>query len=400
MATRPAETPAVLRSALSWGVLGVMLAIGCAIERAPADKDEWLETETAPDMLAVVGPEVVLPALDAYLAAADRLAQSLESWDGHEGSSRDAALAAFGEAMVAWQQLEPMQLGPAASSLSSPIGEDLRDEIYSWPTVNPCRVDQVTASRDWEAASFQAENLVNAYGLDALEHLLTAPADNACPSQVDINADGTWDALGESSVASHRADFARALVAFSQADVGVLRDAWDPAGGDLSGGLAAGEDGPLGSEQAAINAIFDALFYLYGTTLHLKIEAPLGLRECGSDDCLEAVELRASGLSTEAIIANIEGFRTLFTGADSSGMDDLLVELGHGDLSAAILSDLDEAQAIAEGLGMPLDEAIPAKEDQVLALEAALKSVGDALKGDVATVLSLEVPAEAAGDND
>jgi predicted lipoprotein len=377
-----------------------MLAIGCAIERAPAEKDDWLDTETAPDMLAVVGPEVVIPALDAYLAAAEGLAQTLETWDGTDGASRDVALDAFGEAVVAWQRVELMQLGPAASSLSSPIGEDLRDEVYSWPTVNPCRVDQVTAGRDWDDAAFQAENLVNAYGLDALEHLLTAEADNTCPSLVDINADGTWDALGDSGVAAHRAEFARALVAFTHADVSSLRDAWDPAGGDLSGGLAAGEAGPLGSEQAAINAIFDALFYLYSTTLHLKLEAPLGLRECGSDDCLEAVELRASGLSTEAVIANIEGFRSLFTGADSSGMDDLLVELGHGDLSEAILTDLDEAQTIAEGLGMPLDEAIPAKEAEVLALEAALKSVGDALKGDVATVLSLEVPAEAAGDND
>ena len=35
------------------------------------------------------------------------------------------------------------QLGPAASALTTG-GEGLRDEVYSWPTVNPCRVDQET----------------------------------------------------------------------------------------------------------------------------------------------------------------------------------------------------------------------------------------------------------------
>ena len=36
-----------------------------------------------------------------------------------------------------------MQLGPAGSSLSAVAGADIRDEIYSWPTINPCRIDAV-----------------------------------------------------------------------------------------------------------------------------------------------------------------------------------------------------------------------------------------------------------------
>ncbi len=52
-----------LRGALSWGLIGLSLAVGCAIERAPAADETWLETATAPDVLAALGPEVVVPAL-------------------------------------------------------------------------------------------------------------------------------------------------------------------------------------------------------------------------------------------------------------------------------------------------------------------------------------------------
>src|SRR5690606_30609117 len=45
-----------------------------------------------------------------------------------------AAQAAWREAMAQQQQLEVMQLGPAAPSLSGLGGEDRRDAIYSWPT--------------------------------------------------------------------------------------------------------------------------------------------------------------------------------------------------------------------------------------------------------------------------
>lgn len=388
-----------LRGALSWGLIGLSLAVGCAIERAPAADETWLETATAPDVLAALGPEVVVPALVRFSAALDGLDGALAGWDG-TAAGNATVLAAYGEAMVVWQELELMQIGPAASSLSSPVGEDLRDEVYSWPTTNPCRVDQVTIEGGWDSAAFYDDNLVNAYGLDALEHLLTAGPGNDCPSQVDINADGTWDALGDAGVAAQRAALAAALTGALQGHTATLLEVWSPDGGDLGAALALGADGPLGSEQASMNAVYDALFYLYTETLDLKLAAPLGLEDCGEDDCADAVELKASGLSTAAIAANLRGFRALFTGGEGAGMDDLLVELGHGDLAESILADTDAALALAEGLGQPIDAALASDPDAVMALYTATKAVGDALKNDVATVLSLEVPAEAAGDND
>ena len=54
----------------------------------------------------------------------------------------------------------------------------------------------------------------------------------------------------------------------------------------------------------------------------------------------------------------------------------------------------------AENLEMSIDEAIQTDPDAVLAIHTALKEVTDILKGDLATVLSLQIPTEAAGDND
>ncbi len=81
-------------------------------------------------------------------------------------------------------------------------------------------------------------------------------------------------------------------------------------------------------------------------------------------------------------------------------MDDLLAEIGHGDLSDEVLANTDAAIAVAAGLEGPLDELIESQPEQVEALHAALKGVTDILKGDLVTVLVLTVPGEASGDND
>ncbi|MFT4979896.1 MAG: putative lipoprotein, partial [Myxococcota bacterium] len=244
-------------------------------------------------------------------------------------------------------------------------------------------------------------NLVNSYGLDALEYLLWAGPGNDCPSQVDINADGTWDALGADNIEQNRAAFARTISTELSRQAAALKDAWSPDGGDFSGQLTletAG--GPYSSEQEALDALFSALFYVEIATKDRKLAVPLGLQDCSTETCPEDVEHRYSGLGAAAVEANLLGFRDLFTGGAGFGLDDLLVDLGHGDLSIQILADLDVALAAAAVIEAPLDEAIASQPDAVLALHDAIKMVADALKGDLATVLMLEIPAEAAGDND
>ena len=380
-------------STASWSVIAALglAALLQPIACGPTGSDDTgsLEGAAAIDaLLASVGPEVVLPTLDRFRTEVADLDAALVAWQDAQGTASEAqakadAQQAWVEAWVVWQELEVMQVGPAASSLTAPGGEDLRDSIYSWPVVNPCRVDQETVEANWDQAGFFDENLVNVTGLDSVEHLLFAGPDNACPGQIDINAEGTWDALGAAGVEANRADYALALTAEVDAVAATLEQAWDPAGGDYSATLAAA-DSPYAGPQDALNSVYDALFYLETRTKDRKLAQPLGLRDCGTATCPQDVEAIASGEGVAAVRANLVGFDTLC----------------HGDLAGRIDSNLDAAIAATDAVDGPLDEAIASDTADVQALHDAVKRLTDDLKGDLATLLALQVPAEAAGDND
>jgi predicted lipoprotein len=252
--------------------------------------------------------------------------------------------------------------------------------VYSWPSVNPCRVDQETVEANWDQAEFFTANLVNSYGLDALEQLLFGPEADQCVSQVGIDSD--WANLGTEGVATNRAAFAQAVSAGirSHAELGV----------DLS----------YADDQEGLNEILRALFYLDKITKDLKLARTAGLKDCGTEICPEEAESQVAGASTDAIHANLEGFRILFTGGEGAGLDDLLVSAGREDLVTDILVQLDEAEAAALSVGSPLDIAVVDDLDAVTTLHAEVKDVTDLLKGELTTVLALQIPIEASGDND
>ncbi|MDP6933334.1 MAG: imelysin family protein [Myxococcota bacterium] len=385
------------------GVIPLQPSLGCA-GTSPDAGSSIADIETSQALLEGVGTQVVLPTLDRFLSAMDDLDLALQTLDvmgGTDGDERAEAQDAWFSAMTVWQELELMQIGPAGNSLNVVAGADLRDEIYSWPTINACRVDQVTANEQWEEEDFFSSSLVNSYGMDALEYLLHAGPDTDCPGQVTPVADGLWEDLGELGVAQNRVALSLALTDEISRQARVLRDAWDPDDGDFSGALAGSDASPYGSNQQALNAIFDALYYLDTTTKDQKIGTPLGLTEdCGEETCIEEVEGRWSDSGLSFIQANLQGFELLFTGGDGTGMDDLLVEVGHGDLAAEILANLDAAHLASEAVDGTLAEAIEDSPDQAEALYDAVKSITDLVKGDLATVLSLQLPSEGGGDTD
>jgi len=380
----------------SWAVLGgLTLAVACL----PEPTDPGGTTAVGTEVLTDVASEVVLPTLRRFESDAAAVRDAAAAWV--DGGSRDTVSAPLLAAHGVWEELEVMQIGPAASSLTARGGQDLRDEVYSWPTVNPCLVDQKTVQAAFDDPDFFQSHLVNAYGLDALAHLVFAPGDaNACPPQVDINAAGTWDALGPDGVDAQRARYALALSEGLVQAAGALVHAWEPQGGDFARLLAAPgtDDSPYQSETQALNAVFDGLFYLETVTKDRKLAEPLGLGDC-STDCADRVEAGATGTSSEWIAANLAGFSTLFTGGQGTGLDDLLAERGHANLAERIAAHAATAHTLALQLG-PLQDAIETHPEDALALYDAVKAVTDDLKGDVATVLALQLPSEAAGDAD
>jgi predicted lipoprotein len=385
----------------------VLLQNQACTETEDTSKTTAVTTAVVLDVLTGVGPNVVIPTLNKFTFEMElletRIIELKDALSSQENTDQatSAAQQQWTVAMSVWQELEVMQLGPAGNSLKFIGGEDLRDEIYSWPTVNTCRVDQRTASEAWLSEDFFTANLVNAYGLDALEHLLFASTESTCPSQVVPISDGSWEALGDEGVLQNRADYALVVSQNIMVNTDSIAQGWDSEGGNFAAHLTVStEDSPYSDETEALNAVYDALFYLETKTKDRKLALPLGLRDCTTETCLEDIEGLESGNSLNALRANLLGFKTLFSGGDEVGIDDLLTDMGHEDLSIQILADVDNAVAFIDELEVPLEVLISDDYSTAMELYDALAKVTTALKVDLATVLQMQVPIEAAGDND
>ena len=98
--------------AFSWLALGTMtIIVGCLTTSSSTDpaQDTPIDSEVAvSDVLAAVGPSVVLPALDAFLAELDLLEQAITDWESSlftsdEEASRSAVQQQWSSAMLVWQ---------------------------------------------------------------------------------------------------------------------------------------------------------------------------------------------------------------------------------------------------------------------------------------------------------
>ncbi len=171
--------------------------------------------------------------------------------------------------------------------------------------------------------------------------------------------------------------------------------------------LASAGDGStvFDTSVKGVNAIYDGLFYLETFVKDRKLGWPLGLRACGEEDCTDKVESVMAGKSNEWLAANLVGFRALYSGGELDGeegigMHELLVSVDEESLAEDVLTKLEAADVAVANLTDPINDSLTTDPDALDAAHAAVKALTDLLKVDIATVLALEVPAEAAGDND
>lgn len=316
-----------------------------------------------------------------------------------------AARDAFRAAMKVWQRLEVMQVGPAATS-TLPGGQGRRDEIYAWPSVNRCAIDQELAKDDHATPETLAPKLINVRGLGALERLLFHTGeDNACAAPNALNTSGAWTAI-VAQLPSRRARYAASaarLVADAARD---LRDAWSAEGGNFLGELATPGATFGGDPAKALDAVAYALLYLDTRTKDLKLAVPAGLASCDKDTCPEALELGEAGFSKVAVRENLVAFQRVFHGgapfdAAAIGFDDWLEAIGatqlRAELAASIAAALAAVDAIDEDdLAVTLAEAPKRVED----VHLAVRTVLDLYKAQLVTVLDLHPPSDAPTDND
>jgi predicted lipoprotein len=339
---------------------------------------------------------------------AEQLAAACRDWaDSRAAADRDATRAAWTETMAIWQQLEVLQVGPAGQKGVAVGGQDLRDAVYSWPLVSRCRVDQQIVAEGWLDPGLGGAPL-NVRGLDALEYLLFHEgSDNGCAGTNLINTDGSWAALDADELERRRSGYAAAAADDVLGNLGLLREAWAAGGGDFAGQLVrAGQGGELFEREAdAVNALSDALFYLDSETKDRKLAQPLGLLECTTPTCPEALESRFAHRSKHHVRDNLDGFERIFHGCGpdgaGAGMDDLLVALEFDDLAERMTEAHAGALASVDAIEEEdLEQALNDDPASVKALHTALKQLTDLLKTELVTALNLELPPLVQGDND
>jgi predicted lipoprotein len=358
-----------------------------------------------PEVLAHLGENVILPSYRNFADRAGALATALETYaSGPDDTTQAAAREVWRETMEVYQEVEMMQLGPLAPMADAAGGRDIRFELYAWPSLNRCVIDQDTASERHDDPTALGAETFDRRGLGAIEYLIFIDtADNACSPLSPINEDGTWSSFGPEMVTARRARHAHSLAvivkSFADAlvaawDAGFLRELTDPA---RSGAL-------YGSAQEGLQAVTDALFYLDTESKDMKLAEPSGISVCTMATCPDSRESRHANASKEHLVANMRAFSRLFLGGepggDEPGFDDLLRDMGASGLADQMSVDIAAAIVAIESIEGPLYEALSTDLEGVIAAYEAVKRVTDNLKTMFLTVLDLEAPNRAAGDND
>jgi uncharacterized protein len=316
-----------------------------------------------------------------------------------------AARSAWLAAMAVWQEAELFSFGPAARA-PDPGAQDLRDQVYAWPLVSRCKIEEQIVSQAYAAPGFPS-SLVNGRGLAALEYLVFySGTDNACSQFSPINAGGTWAALGAGALAQRKAGYAAAAADDVLARAITLARAWSRDPGSFRSQLVLAGSGSqvFATDQDALNAVSDAMFYVERELKDWKLGRPLGLNDCFTPTCPEALESRFAQVSTAHLRANLAGFRRLFEGCGEGGagfgFDDWLRAVGASELADRMLQALSGAQAAVDTLDPPIERALASEPMKVRAVYDAVKALTDPLKTELVTVLNLELPRTSEGDND
>ena len=322
-------------------------------------------------------------------------------------TTRSAAQTAWKDTMAVWEQAELLQYGPL-STADTPGGLGLRDSIYSWPNVDRCLIEQQLVSKLYESAAIStlAESTRS---LAAIEYLLFYDGtDNACDATIAINAQGSWAALGSDELGKRKAAYAQALAGEVSLRIGALVTAWES--GFLTELKTAGRGSKLfPSQQLAVDTVASALYHLDIDTKDRRLGNPLAFNNCTADTCPGAVESQWAGQSRPHLVANLNGFATLFNGCGAAvppatgpvGFDDWLNAVGGASIASHMTSQIAAAKSALEAL--PSDDLrapLSSNKQSVLLVYEAVKELSDALKQEFTATLAIKPPSRVDSDND
>lgn len=339
--------------------------------------------------------QTLMPTLETFETSAGALRDATGAYaESQNDDTRAAAQEAWRATMNAWQHIELFLVGPAGSMTDVAGGEDIRDEVYSWPLTNRCRIDQETLEESYaDGALLQAE-LVNVRGLDAMEYLLfDADTENDCSPISAINMEGSWEAM-RANIPARRAQYAATAASLIHATATRLIALWRDGYRDE----LVGPGDNYGTNQEALNAITDALFYLDTEVKDMKLAGVAGVAEVIGADTRESLD---ANVSIPNLRANLDAFALAFRGAEGAmGLEELLEAAGAADLASRMNVRIDAAVAELASLSPDIPTLVTADERAMLPAYERVKDITDLMKTEFIGILDLELPARAEGDND
>jgi sterol desaturase/sphingolipid hydroxylase (fatty acid hydroxylase superfamily)/predicted lipoprotein len=336
-----------------------------------------------------------------FQTAADALVAATEAHAAAPtDATRAAARAAWERAIDSWQQAEMLRFGPSAD-LDTLGGRAMRAQIYAWPDVSRCLVEQQIVGRTYEGDGF-AQLSTNARGLATLEYLLFySGAENACSAEHPINAMGAWAALTPDELARRRAAYAHAVAVDVAARGRALAAAWEPAGFRAQLETAGNGSTLFPTQQVAFGTVAEAVFHADTDLKDLRLAVPLGLP--GATARPEALESQWADRGRQHLRNNVIGLRVLLEGCaagNHQGFDDMLEAAGAAPLATELRADLDAVDAAIDALpGDSLSRALATDRAAVERVHAAVKALTDFLKGEFSMTLQI-TSQRVAGDND
>jgi uncharacterized protein len=309
-------------------------------------------------------------------------------------AARDAARQAFKDALDSWEVIDPIQYGPTAS-IAEPGGKGLRSEIYNWPGINTCTIDENTVSRAYQSV---AALLPNQRGLAAVEYLLFHEGTNSTCATPPAG----WTALSADELAARKRAYAAAAAHDVLVRAVILDEAWDPAKMNFVDTMrtAGAGNAVYPTQQKAFESVGLAVFFVDRMVKDKKLGIPLGL-DPATPGCavaappLSCYESSYAGRSLAHLRANLDGVRRILEGCEAGnaglGFDDLLENIGAADAAGrlrAAVAAADGAAAAIEEADLP--EALAADKPSVQALRDAIGTIATFLKTEMYTLLGFE----------
>jgi predicted lipoprotein len=304
--------------------------------------------------------------------------------------------------MTSWSRVELFQFGPLASKAES-AGKDMyeglgiRDFIYAWPTTSRCRVEEQLITQNYASRGMSGV-LISGRGLFALEYLLYySGSDTECAATSSTATQ--WAQLDNDELSERKRNYAVALASDNVEQIARARELWDADGANfMTTFVNAG--GMYPDEQEVMKVLAWALIYVEREVKDWKLGIPAGYT---LSHPVTLPEAPYSGVGSDNIRANLEGFRSLFQGCgvegEGIGFDDWLTAIDHAELATEMVAAMNGALAAAAEFP-PFGQATP---EQLEALYQKIRALTSLLKSDffgAGSPLSLELPGGVQSDTD